>query len=171
MEAIEPQIIDLKVPIKIVGLAVDTSTTKAYHDIPRLVEQFENYKKEKEIPNKKRPWAVAAVSKDFDEEKKTFSYIIGNVVTSLDEIPQGLISFEIPAIKYAVFPIMPKDSSAWGEAIANAKKYAYTVWMQNSIHEQARIIDDFEYHDERGIRRSNPEADLYVAIKTKSGKD
>ena len=106
---------------------------------------------------------------DFDEEKKTFSYIVGDVVTSLDEIPHGLIPFEIPAIKYAVFPIHPKNRFAWGEAIASLKKYAFTVWLPNSKYEPAKIIDDVEYHDERSLRKENPESDLYVAIKEKTG--
>jgi len=134
-----------------------------------LIKQFESYKKVNEIPNKKQPWAFAAVSKNFDEEKKTFSYIIGDVVTSLEEIPKGLIPFEIPAIKYAVFPIRPKNRFAWGEAIASIKKYAFTVWLPNSKYEPAKIIDDIEYHDERSLRKENPESDLYVAIKEKTG--
>jgi|GEM_PF-3810253 len=28
-------------------------------------------------------------------------------------------------------------------------------------------IDDFEFHDERSIKKKNPEIDLYVAIKVK----
>jgi predicted transcriptional regulator YdeE len=152
---IKPRIFDLEEPIKIIGLKVDTDVTRIYHDAQQLVEQFEKYKKANEIPNKRQPWAFAAVSKDFDEEKKTFSYLIGDVVTSLEEIPQGLIPFEIPAIKYAVFPIRPKSEFAWGEAIANTKKYAYTEWLPNSKYELAKIIDDVEYHDERSLRRSN----------------
>jgi predicted transcriptional regulator YdeE len=166
---IKPQIIDLKEPIKIIGLKVDTDVTRIYHDAQQLVEQFERYKKANEIPNKRQPWAFAAVSKDFDEEKKTFSYLIGDVVTSLEEIPQGLIPFEIPAIKYAVFPIRPKSEFAWGEAIASIKKYAYTEWLPNSKYELAKIIDDVEYHDERSLRKENPESDLYVAVKEKTG--
>ena len=134
-----------------------------------MITRFEEYKKSNEIPNKREPWAFAAVSKDFNQEKKTFSYIIGDVVTSLEEIPQGLIPFEIPAIKYAVFPIRPKNESSWGEAIASIKKYAYLEWLPNSKYKPAKIIDDVEYHDDRSLRKENPESDLYLAIKEKTG--
>jgi predicted transcriptional regulator YdeE len=74
-------------------------------------------------------------------------------------------AFEIPAIKYAIFPVRPRNRFGWGLAIANAKGYAYTVWLPASGYEPAGVIDDFEYHDERSTRKQNPEIDLYVAVK------
>jgi predicted transcriptional regulator YdeE len=87
------------------------------------------------------------------------------VVTSLKDVPQGLRTFEIPAIKYAVFPIKPKNRFGWPFAIAEAKRYAYTIWLPKSGYQVAGVIDDFEYHDERSTRKKDPMADLYVAIK------
>lgn len=167
IDGIQPRIVDLERPIQIIGMAVDTDMRRVYRDVPTLGQQFGKHKRTHEIPNKKQPWAFAAVSQGFDKEKGTFSYIMGDVVTRLDQIPAGLIAFEIPAIKYAVFPVRPKNRFGWGLAIANTKRYAYNVWLPNSEYEPAGVIDDFEYHDERSIRKSNPEIDLYVAIKEK----
>jgi AraC family transcriptional regulator len=167
IDSIEPRIVDFKEPIKIIGLSIDTNVKSVYRDIPRLGKQFNKLKKKFEIPNKIKPWGFAAVGKDYNEEKKTWTYIMGDVVTSFDEIPEGMISFEIPAIKYAVFPIRPKNRFAWRWAISKMKKYIYLEWLPNSKYKQARVIDDFEYHDERSIRKKNPEIDLYVAIKEK----
>lgn len=105
------------------------------------------------------------MSTGFDREKGTFSYLLGDVVTSLEKTPVGLVSFEIPAITYAVFPVRPKNRFGWGIAIANTKRYAYNVWLPDSDYEPAGVIDDFEYHDERSVRKNNPEIDLYIAIK------
>jgi len=41
--------------------------------------------------------------------------------------------------------------------------------LPNSKYEPAKIIDDIEYHDERSLRKENPESDLYVEIKEKTG--
>jgi len=49
------------------------------------------------------------------------------------------------------------------------KKYAFTAWLPNSKYEPAKIIDDIEYHDERSLRKENPESNLYVTIKEKTG--
>lgn len=168
VEGYQPQIVELEQPIKIVGMSISTDTGSVYRDVARLGKRFEAYKKDHEIPNKKEPWGFAAVSKDFDEENWTFSYIIGDVVESFEGVPAGLAAFEIPAGKYAVFPIRPKNRWGWGIAIGHTKRYAYTVWLPDSEYEPAGVIDDFEYHDKRATRRKNPEIDLYVAIRDKA---
>jgi predicted transcriptional regulator YdeE len=164
---ISPRIVDLEQPIHILGMAVDTNLKTVYRDIPALGKQFAKFKQAHEIPNKKLPWGFAAVSKGFDEAKGTFTYFMGDRVTALDQVPDGLQAFEIPAGKYAVFPIRPKNRLGWPVAIASAKRHIYTTWLPNSSYTQAGTIDDFEYHDERSTRKGNPEIDLYVAIKEK----
>ncbi|MBN1888575.1 MAG: effector binding domain-containing protein [Thermoflexales bacterium] len=161
-----PRMVELEQPIQIVGMAIDTDIRNIYRDVPRVGKQFAQYKRDHVIPHKKQPWAFAAVSKDFDAEKKTFTYIIGDVVTSLQDVPPGLIAFEIPPITYAVFPVRPKNSLGWGIGIPAVKQYAYTGWLPGSGYEAAGIVDDFEYHDERSVSK-NPEIDLYIAIRRK----
>lgn len=148
-------------------MTIHTDIRRIYRDVPALGKQFRKYKKAYDIPNTKRPWAFAAVSKGFDKASGTFSYIMGDVVTRIDTIPSGLVAFEIPAQKYVVFPVRPKSRWRWGIAIANTKRYAYTEWLPNSQYKPAGEIDDFEYHDERSVRKRDPEIDLYVAIREK----
>jgi predicted transcriptional regulator YdeE len=165
LDGYQPRIVDLERPIRIVGMTTDTSMADIYRDVPALGKKFQEYKKHHAIPAKKEPWGFAAVSKGFDKATGAFSYTIGDVVTHCEKIPAGLTSFEIPAIPYAVFPVRPKNRFGWGLAIENVKRYAYTTWLPQSGYEPAGMIDDFEYHDERGTRKSNPEIDLYVAIQ------
>ena len=167
IDGIQPRIVELKQPMQIVGMAIDTNIRSVYRDVPALGKQFKKYKQRHEIPNTKEPWTFTAVSKDFDKGKGAFSYIMGDIVTSLEEIPAGLLSFEIPAMTYAVFPVRPKNRFGWPIAIAHAKRHAYEVWLPDSGYESAGVIDDFEYHDERSVRKSNPEIDLYIAITEK----
>jgi predicted transcriptional regulator YdeE len=167
IEGVQPQITDLTHPLMIIGMAVDTDMKRIYRDVSSLGRQFGKFKQTHEIPNRQQPWAFAAVSRNFDREKGTFSYIMGDVVTTLDSIPAGLTPFTIPAIRYAIFPVRPKNRFGWGIAIANGKRYAYNVWLPQSGYEPAGVIDDFEYHDERSVRKNNPEIGLYIAIREK----
>jgi predicted transcriptional regulator YdeE len=160
-----PRIIDLEEPIQIIGMGVDTNLKTVYRDIPKLGQRFA--KQKSQILNKKQPWGFAAVSKDFNEAAGTFTYFMGDRVTTSEQVPDGLEPFEIPVGKYAVFPIRPKNRFGWAIAIASAKKYIYTSWLPNSVYEHAGTIDDFEYHDERSTHKGNPEIDFYVAIKEK----
>lgn len=164
----EPRIVDLEKPITIIGMSVDTTLKSIYRDVPRLGRQFKELKEATPIPNLKEPWAFAAVSRGYNPATGAMSYMMGDVVTSAAEVPEGMTAFEIPAIRYAIFPVRPKNRAGWGMAIANAKGYAYTVWLPKSGYEPGGEIDDFEYHDERSTRARNPEIDLYVAIKRKA---
>lgn len=100
-----------------------------------------------------------------DERTEAMTDMMGDMVTSLDAVPEGLRTFTIPAIKYAVFPIRPRNRLGWPFAIADVKRYACTIWLPRSGYEPAGVIDDFEFHDERSARSKKPEVDLYVAIK------
>jgi predicted transcriptional regulator YdeE len=165
--SIKPSIVVLEQPMQIIGMAIDTDIKNVYRDMPALGRQFQKYKQTHDIPNKKQPWGFAAVSKGFEKEKGTFSYFIGDCVTTIEQMPAGLTSLEIPALRYAVFPIRPKNRFGWSIAITSAKRYIYNIWLPNSIYKSAGVIDDFEYHDERSVRKNNPEIDLYIAIKEK----
>lgn len=167
IEGSEPKIVDLDRPIQVVGMAMDTNLKRIYRDVPTLGRRYREFKQAHPIVNKKEPWAFAAVSCGYDPAVGTMWYLLGDVVTSLAEVPAELTPYEIPAIKYAVFPVRPRNRFGWGLAIANTKRYAYTVWLPKSPYEPAGVIDDFEYHDERSTRKRDPEIDLYVGIKPK----
>jgi AraC family transcriptional regulator len=166
VESTQPRIVDLAHPIMILGLSMETSAKTIARDVPRLGRRFEGYKRGHGLPNKKEPWGFAAVSRGYDEETGAFTYIMGDVVTSLEQVPEGLVGFEIPTGTYAVFPVRPKNKFGWGIGISAVKGYAYREWLPDSGYEAAGgAVDDFEYHDERSVRKGNPEIDLYIAIR------
>ncbi len=165
IDGYEPRILDLQQPILIVGIAVETSLRSIYRDVPALGKRYQTFKKTHDIPNKAEPWGFAAVTWGHNEATGSMTYMLGDMVTSPALVPEGLRSFTIPAITYAVFPIRPRNRFGWPFAIADVKRYAYTVWLPRSGYEPAGVIDDFEYHDERSARPKHPEVDLYVAIR------
>jgi predicted transcriptional regulator YdeE len=158
----EPKIVTLQKPIKFVGLSIKTNVESIYKDAAKLGKEYTNFKEINTIPNLKEPWAFVAYSKDFNEETRCWEYIMGDVVTNLDSIPEGLNGYEIPAATYAIFPIKAKFIFLWGLEIGRSKRYIFTSWLPNSRYKA--IGCDFEYHDERSIGR-NPSIDLYVAIE------
>jgi predicted transcriptional regulator YdeE len=160
----EPKIVTLQESIKFVGLSVKTDVRKIYKDASKLGKDYTQFKKTSNIPNLKDPWAFVVYSRDFDEVTRSWEYIMGDVVTNLDSIPESLNGYEIPAGKYAIFTIKAKFRLLWGLEIARMKKYVFDEWLPNSQYES--IGTDFEYHDQRSTGK-NPSIDLYVAIKEK----
>lgn len=161
----EPRIVDLDQPIRIVGVVMETSVRTIARDVPKLGRQLREVKRTHRLPHRVEPWGFAAVSLGFDRDAGTFLYLMGDRVSTLDEIPEGLVGFEIPEGKYAVFPVRPKNRLGWPIAITRAKRHAYEGWLPHSGFAPAGGIDDFEYHDERSTRRQDPEIDLYVALR------
>jgi len=164
IDNIEPEIVTLQEPIKLVGLSVNTDVKKIYRDATKLGKDYLGFKETNNIPNLKDPWAFVAYSKDFDEETRSWEYIMGDVVTSLDSVPKGLKGYEIPSGEYAIFKIKAKFKLLWGLEIGRIKKYVFEKWLPNSRYESTGI--EFEYHDQRS-KGKNPSIDLYVGIKEK----
>lgn len=165
-----PEMVGLDQPISLIGISIETTLKRIYRDVPKLGRRFKELKKEHPIPYRKKPWAFAAVSQGFDPTTGAMTYIMGDVVTSVDDVPESMKAFAIPALKYAIFPVRPKRLAGWGPAIAHARGYAYTVWMPKSGYTPAGPIDDFELQDERSILRRDPQVDLYVAVKAKDSR-
>lgn len=168
MEGTVPRMVVLENPIRLAAMSIETDTKRVYRDVPRLGKRYSRFKRRVDIPNRKEPWAFAAVSRDYDQATGVFSYSLGDVVTDFDGLPPGLQALEIPPATYAVFPVRPKNRFGWGIAIGSVKRYAYETWLPASEFEQGGIIDDFEYHDERSTRAKDPEIDLYVCVKDRS---
>jgi AraC family transcriptional regulator len=165
----EPQIVDLPSPILIVGVSVETTLRRIYRDVPALGRRFKALKVQHPIPDLQDPRGFAAVSRGYDALTGAMTYMMGDVVITAKDTPEGMLTFAIPAITYAIFPVRPRNRRSWGMAIANTKGYAYTAWMPKSGFEPAGVIDNFEYHDQRSKDAPRPAIHLYVAIQPTRG--
>jgi len=165
IQGVEPRIVTLEEPIRAIGLVMETDQGRARRDVARMGRSYLAIQQRVEIPNRREPWGVLAIRQDLDRTAATFTYMVGDVVTSLERVPEGLRGFEAPAGTYAVFPVRARNRLGWGLAVSQARKYAYETWLPKSSYRKADGgIDDFEYHDARCARRPNPEIDLYVAV-------
>ena len=163
---IEPQIVTLKEPIRLLGLEIQTNDKDIYKDVGRVASSFNEIKKKSPLPHLKQPWASINISRDYDPESKTFTYMVGDQVEKIDSVPEGLSAFEIPVMTFAVFPVRPKSRFAWGITMGRMKRYIYTGWLPKSGYESPGVLDDFELHDDRSLGR-HPEIQLYVAVQRK----
>jgi len=162
----DPEIISLDTPIQILGIEIKTSDKAIYKDVEKVAKRFKAIKEGHPIPNLKEPWASVNISKDYDKQQGTFTYIVGDVITKVENVPDQLQQYEIPALTYAVFTIRPKSKMAWGITMGRMKRFIYSEWLPKSGYEPSDIIGDFELHDDRSLGK-NPEIQLYVALKAK----
>lgn len=163
----EPVLVTLPEPICVIGVAVRTNPKSVFKDATELGKVYEQVKKAGIISNKKEPWAFAALSRNYQEDG-SWEYLMGDVVTALDIIPEGLLGCEIPAGLYARFSIQPRFAFLWGPALGLTKKFVFSEWLPSSdVVLDGSVVGDFELHDARSLGR-NPEIDLYVSIRKKN---
>jgi AraC family transcriptional regulator len=98
------------------------------------------------------------VSTEFDYETKEFDYIACIAAEMVDEVPEGMVSLDIPQGTFAVFtttlPTMIEDY-----------ENAYNVWLPNSGYERQEIPDYEEYGPEFDPMDPNSEFLFHVPLK------
>lgn len=148
-----------KEAMKIVGMKVNTTIKN--NKIPQLWDKFN--KVSCSIPNLKETKLALGICppveiKDFNEETP-FDYISGMIVENFDDVPEGMITYEIPAQKYAV--ITHKGTL---DTLQDTYNYLFT-WSKESGHEFSGGAE-FELYDERFMFASpESEMDIYRPIK------
>ena len=92
------------------------------------------------------------------DENGVFEYLAGMEVSSTEDIPDGMESWEVTAGKYAVFPCTLKT-------IGETYKYAFETWLPGSDYEYMQGID-FEFYDE-DFDADVEDSTLYIYIPIK----
>ncbi|MFG0215705.1 GyrI-like domain-containing protein [Brevibacillus porteri] len=95
---------------------------------------------------------------DFDAAVDPFTTLIGVEVSSLADIPEGMVSHTIPAGKFAKVTHKGPETNL-GETYG----FLYGSWLCESGYEYAGF--DFEYWDERyKPEQEDNEIDIYVPL-------
>ena len=108
-----------------------------------------------EVQHKVAPQIAYGVCSTFDEQSGEFDYVAGFEVDSTAGILEGMVSWEVPEGKYAVF-------TCTLTTIGEAYKYAFETWLPQSGHQRADR-PDFELYDEE-FDPSVPDSEMFVYI-------
>lgn len=144
---------------KIVGISVRTTNkdSQSAQDIGKLWQQFYVEKLFDKISNKLSNDIYSIYTdykSDFTDEYTT---IIGVQVSSLENIPTGLIGRQFPPdnfVKYTAKGLMP-------EAVA---KTWITIWEKDKELNR-KYTYDFEVYGEKSQNGENSEVEIYIATK------
>ncbi len=111
-----------------------------------------------EIKNISDDHVAYGISANMDSETGEFDYVAGFEVSSAEEVPAGMVRFEVPGGRYAVFSTtLPK--------IGETFQQAYHAWLPQSGYQPAGTAE-FELYDEH-FDPQDPDSkfDLYIPIK------
>lgn len=126
------------------------------NEIPQMWREF--VPRESEIKHKVNPHVAYGVIGNFDESSGEFDYVAGFEVDSLADIPEGMVSWEVPEQTYAVFTCtLP--------TLMEAFQHAYKTWLPQSGYKRADG-PEFELYDENfNPGDENSEMYIYIPIK------
>jgi predicted transcriptional regulator YdeE len=142
----------------IIGIAVRTTNEngQSSKDIPVLWEQFMTNGLLQKIPNRISD-DVYCMYTDYEKDHtKPYTTIIGCKVTSLDNLPDGMIGKHIGDSKYS-------KQVAKGNILEGL---VYNAWLKIWGLELPRIFTaDFEIYGAKAAHPNNAEVDIFVAVK------
>lgn len=137
-----------------IGLELRTNNEECSSAMPAHKERFFGENVPSKIPNKVNGNILALYTDYEGDYTKPYSWILGCEVSSLDEVPEGLVGKVIPESKYAVFTTQggfPQGLIAAWQAI----------WKSN-LHRS--YTSDFEVYRSDFDPQENPQVKVYIAI-------
>jgi predicted transcriptional regulator YdeE len=138
-----------------IGFELRTDNQKCSLEMPAHKDRFFNENILAKIPNKING-NILAVYTDYEGDyTQPYSWILGAEVSSLDEIPAGLVGKVIPESKYAVFTT--KGEFPQGLVVA-----WQAIWQSDLSRS---YTTDFELYSSDFDPQKNPEVKVYIAIK------
>lgn len=141
----------------VIGIAVRTTNenAQAATDIPALWNRFFTENIQNQIPNKIDD-AVYSIYTDYESDfKKPYTTILGCKVSSLIEIPDGMVAKTITQQNYQQFTAKGKLSDG----------IVYNQWTQ--IWESGmnrKYTADFEIYDADSSNPDDAKVNIYIAV-------
>ncbi|AWL78623.1 AraC family transcriptional regulator [Capnocytophaga canimorsus] len=148
----------MKNECKIIGIVVRTTNAngQAATDLGKLWRQFMSDTISK-IPNTISEEIIAIYTDYESNHQGAYTAIIGKKVSSLDEIPKGMIGREFPATKFQKF-------IAKGEMPNAVMQTWKTIWEQDEVLNRAYQYD-FEVYGEKSQNGDESEVEIFVSVK------
>jgi predicted transcriptional regulator YdeE len=130
--------------------------------IGELANRFRSQNVAAQIPNRKNPGQTFAVYTDYESnEHGDYTYFIGEVVNSFENIPAHFQKLMIPAAKYQKFTT---PSGKMPDVVISAWQQIWQMSAEDFGGKRAYQAD-FEVYDERASNPANTSMDIYIGIE------
>jgi len=145
-------------PFQVIGISVRTTNenNQTASDIGSLWERFMTENILQKIPNKLGDEIFSIYTNYESDHTKPYDTILGCKVSSLDEIPTGMVGQSFEGGTFAKF-VSKGDVS---------KGAIYNSWVEIWNTDLDRLYTaDFEIYGEKAKNPANAEVDIFVAVK------
>lgn len=146
----------------VIGITIRTTNKAAIDDgtIQKLWQQFFTESATSKIPNKV-DHAIVALYYDFENDKNgQYNVLLGSRVSSIDEVPAGMVARNVPTQKRDIFISAPGPV---GQVCFELWKKIWILEDQNKL--DRTYIADYELYDERSQDPQNAQVAIHIGIK------
>lgn len=167
----QAELFQLTEPLYLIGRAVRVPYS-TYDEkqklIDHLISEFFGNDEPGRIPNHAVPAASFGLVCECDPDMSMGTYMMGTQVASLDEIPEGMRSFTLPAGQYVRVTFRAGDrETLTGSALEGAYNYLYNTWLPESPYAEAEMLAAEVYMEDRMGVPVNPGMELWQLVVNK----
>jgi len=148
--------------LKIIGIAIRTTNqgNQSAQDIGKLWEQFYSENLLEKIPNQLSRDIYSVYTDYKSDYKDEYTTILGLQVSSLDNIPGGLIGRHFPAETFEVFTAKGQMPQALMDTWSD-------IWQRDG-ELQRKYTYDFEHYGKLSQNGGNSEVEVFIATHRQS---
>lgn len=162
---------ELRESIYVIGSAARVPYNKneeKQHIINDLIGNFFGNDKSGIIPYQAAPATCFGIVCECKKDMSMGTYMLGMHVTSLNEIPEGMRSFTLPAGLYARVTFQATDrETLTNSALEGAYEHLYSKWLPQSGYTMADILAAEIYVEDRMEVPVHPEMELWQLVMCK----
>ncbi len=145
-----------KPAFSVVGMLLNTTPMSS--EIPALWAQYGP--RMGQLPHLAEPGASYGIMGKYDQATNRFDYLAGEPVTQVDDVPEGMSRWDVPANSYAVF-------KAFLPTLHQTMHEIYSTWLPSSGYQSAEG-PGFEYYD-KDFDPNDPASPLWVYMPVVRG--
>jgi predicted transcriptional regulator YdeE len=148
----------------VIGISERTTNAKETSGEGVIGKQWARFMQDNllaQIPHKADSSIIAVITDYASDKDGEYTHLIGARVTSMADVPAGMVVKKVPAGKYAIFtsekgPVAEVVVATWQR-----------IWAQpkNASGGNRSYKADYEVYDERAIDPQNSQIDVHVGIK------
>ena len=152
--------------IKVIGIEIRTSYTDEMAGKGKIGGNWQKFYREgvgAKIPNQVKPGVVMAVYADYEsDEKGAYSHFIGAEVSSLKEVPPGMVARTLSPATYAV---LTSERGPIPDIIIEVWKKIWSLKPEDLNGKRRAFSNDFEVYDQRSQNPKDAQVDVFISVK------
>ena len=160
----EPPIVEQQ-EFSVIGIQVRTSNAKEMTGGGAIPKQWARFFAEgiaARIPKKVDPTIYAVYTGYASDRDGEYDFIIGMKVSSVSDVPLGMVAKTVPKGKYAV---VASAKGQTAQVVPKAWQRAYDLDDSKQLGGVRAYKADFELYDQRSQNPQDAQVDLYIGLK------